>query len=52
MLTRREENAIEVLPIGAIHGIASEGNALDVMAEEYLNKLSTCAPRSGKAWVE
>lgn len=48
MLTGREVTPHELSRIGAIHGISNDddGKNLDVLVEEYLDKLDRCAPKS------
>jgi hydroxymethylglutaryl-CoA lyase len=52
MLTGREVTPPELQRIGAVHGISDDTNTLDRMMEEYLDKLSNCAPRSAAACKE
>ena len=52
MLTGREVTPTELQRIGAVHGIADDTSALDRKVEEYLDQLSTCAPRSAAACKE
>ena len=49
MLTGREVSAEELKQIGAVHGVAATTEELDVLLEQYLDKLSLCAPRAATA---
>lgn len=49
MLTGREVAPAELHRIGAVHGIAEDTESLSRMTEEYLDKLTLCAPRSAAA---
>jgi hydroxymethylglutaryl-CoA lyase len=46
MLTGREIGSKELQRIGAVHGIADDAKSLDMLLDEYLDKLDRCAPRS------
>ena len=52
MLAGREVTPEELLRIGAIHGISSDSKPLDIMVEEYLDRLERCAPRSAATCKE
>ncbi len=52
MLAGREVRPEELLRIGAIHGISSDATPLDVMVDEYLDRLERCAPRSAATCKE
>ena len=52
MLTGREVTPTELQRIGAVHGISDNTNTLDQMTEDYLDRLSRCAPRSAAACKE
>ena len=49
MLTGREVTAEELKRIGAVHGLANSTEDLDDLLEQYLDRLSQCAPRAATA---
>ena len=52
MLTGREVTPQELQRIGAIHSIAKNTVELETMLEDYLNRLSKCAPQSAAVCKE
>ena len=52
MLAGREVTPEELLRIGAIHAISSDSKPLDIMVDEYLDRLERCAPRSAATCKE
>ncbi|KAK7897473.1 hypothetical protein LTR67_005362 [Exophiala xenobiotica] len=52
MLSGREVTPDELLRIGSVHGVAETQEKLELMVEEYLNKLTHCAPQAGATCKE
>ena len=52
MLSGRQVNPSELQSIGAVHGIATSKEELDVLATDYLQKLQHSAPGSASAVKE
>jgi hydroxymethylglutaryl-CoA lyase len=52
MLSGRTVTPEELKSVGAVHGIASSADTLDVLVSEYLHSLKTSAPQSAAAIKE